>query len=86
MARRFHLAFGLLARKSSNAAIHDNIDPPNFRAAHFLANPREYFAVIGTIYLFGRIQQPPFDCAIPAARQPQFLAFLASQFGPYDCR
>jgi hypothetical protein len=67
-------------------AIRTNMYPAGYRSAHFLENPREYFAVIGTIYLFGQIQQPPYNCAIPAARQPQFLAFLAAQFGPHACK
>ena len=73
-------------RDAYEEAIRTNMYPADFRSAHFLANPREYFAVIGTIFLFGRIQQPPYDCAIPAAREPQFLAFLAAQFGPHDCK
>jgi|HubBroStandDraft_5_1064220.scaffolds.fasta_scaffold11183_5 hypothetical protein len=73
-------------RNAYEEAIRTNMYPASFRAAHFLENPREYFAVIGTIFLFGRIQQPPYDCAIPAARQPQFLAFLAAQFGPHECK
>jgi hypothetical protein len=67
-------------------AIRTNMYPAGYRSAHFLENPREYFAVIGSIYLFGQIQQPPYNCAIPAARQPQFLAFLAAQFGPHECK
>ena len=59
--------------------------PGNFQAAHFLENSREYFAVIGSIYLFGRIQQPPFECAVAARTDPEFLSFLAEQFGPHDC-
>jgi hypothetical protein len=73
-------------RSAYEEALRTNMYPTNFRSAHFLENPREYFAVIGTIFLFGKIQQPPYDCAIPAARQPQFLAFLAAQFGPHECK
>lgn len=73
-------------RSAYDDAIRTDMYPVSFRSAHFLENPREYFAVIGTIYLFGKIQQPPYDCKIPAARQPQFLAFLAAQFGPHDCK
>jgi hypothetical protein len=29
---------------------------PEFHRSHFLANPKKFFAVTGTIYLFGRIQ------------------------------
>jgi len=55
--------------------------------AHFLENPREYFAVIGSIFLYGkRIDQHPFDCELPAKYQPQFIEFLAGQFGPHSCK
>jgi hypothetical protein len=73
-------------RSAYEDAVRTDMYPTSFRSAHFLENPREYFAVIGTIYLFGQIQQPPYDCKIPAARQPQFLAFLAAQFGPHECK
>ena len=58
-----------------------------YAKAHFLENPREYFAVIGSIFLYGRkIDQPPFDCRLPARYQPQFVAFLTEQFGPHPCK
>lgn len=58
-----------------------------YARAHFLENPREFFAVIGSIYLYGRkIDQPPFDCRLPARLQPQFVAFLGEQFGPHPCK
>jgi hypothetical protein len=58
-----------------------------YAAAHFLENPREYFAVIGSIFLYGqKIDQPPFDCELPAKYQPQFIAFLTEQFGPHPCK
>jgi hypothetical protein len=56
-----------------------------YSAAHLMDNDREYFAIVGSIFLFGRIQQPPFDCAAVASEQPEFLAFLASTFGPHEC-
>jgi hypothetical protein len=55
------------------------------RGAHFLANHAEYFAVVASIYLFGVIQQPPFNCRTLAAEQPEFLAYLARLFGPHPC-
>jgi hypothetical protein len=58
---------------------------PQYQAAHFLENPKEYFAVTGTLYLFGDIQQPPFSCAALANLGPDYLAFLAAQFGPREC-
>ncbi len=68
-------------------AISAEMYPVGYRNAHFLKNSREYFAVIGSIYLFGkRISQPPFTCSIPARSQPEFLAFLADQFGVHECK
>jgi hypothetical protein len=55
--------------------------------AHFLEAPNEYFAVIGSIFLYGkRIDQPPFDCKLTAKYQPQFIDFLTEQFGPHPCK
>lgn len=59
--------------------------PPQFQASHFLANAKEFFAVSGTLYLFGDIQQPPFRCQALEKLGPDYLAFLASQFGPHSC-
>jgi hypothetical protein len=74
-------------RDAHLAALRDNLYPDKYRRAHFLENPKEYFAVIGSIFLFGKkIDQPPFDCSIPAKRQPQFIRFLSEQFGPHACR
>jgi hypothetical protein len=58
---------------------------PQFRSAHFLDNPKEYFAVTGTLYLFGDIQQPPFRCEALAKLGADYLAFLAARFGPHEC-
>lgn len=76
-----------------NAAIGDGfarasaagVYPAAFQRAHFLQNPKEYFAVTGTTFLVGHIQQPPFDCAVLAQTDPAYLAFLAATFGPHDC-
>jgi hypothetical protein len=55
--------------------------------AHFLDAPNEYFAVIGSIFLYGKpIDQPPFDCKIAAKHQPQFIEFLTEEFGPHRCK
>lgn len=59
--------------------------PARFQSAHFLENGKEFFAVTGTLYLFGDIQQPPFACAALAKLDPDYLAFLAAQFGPHSC-
>jgi hypothetical protein len=58
-----------------------------YSKAHFLEAPNEYFAVIGSIFLYGkRIDQPPFDCKLTAKYQPQFIEFLTEQFGPHPCK
>ena len=59
--------------------------PAAWQASHFLENPKEYFAVTGTLYLFGDIQQPPFHCTELAKLGADYLAFLAAQFGPHEC-
>lgn len=59
--------------------------PASYQSAHFLENRKEFFAVTGTLYLFGDIQQPPFTCASLAKLDPAYLAFLAAQFGPHAC-
>ena len=60
--------------------------PARFRAAHFLENPKEFFAVTATLYLFGDIQQPPFSCAALAKLDAGYRAFLGAQFGERQCR
>jgi hypothetical protein len=65
---------------------HSNLFPARFQSSHFLENAKEFFAVTGTLYLFGNIQQPPFDCTALSRLRPQYLKFLDSQFGPTRCR
>ena len=60
--------------------------PAAYQKAHFLENPKEYFAVTSTIYLFGKIQQPPFSCEVLSRNDPAYLAFLERTFGHHDCR
>ncbi|HTE43307.1 MAG TPA: hypothetical protein VK629_20970 [Steroidobacteraceae bacterium] len=65
----------------------EKIYPESYNSAHFMENGKEFFAVIGSIFLHGKkIDQPPFDCSIPAKSQPEFIAFLTEQFGPHPCR
>jgi hypothetical protein len=66
-------------------ALADDRFPPAYRASHFLENAKEYFAVTGTLYLFGDIQQPPFRCTELAKLGTDYLDFLAAQFGPHAC-
>jgi hypothetical protein len=63
----------------------DGVFPASFQSAHFLENAKEFFAVTGTLYVFGDIQQPPFSCAALARLDAGYLAFLAEQFGPHAC-
>ncbi|GAB3466722.1 hypothetical protein GCM10027321_33200 [Massilia terrae] len=60
--------------------------PAQFQSSHFLANAKEFFAVTGTLYLFGDIQQPPFGCASLSKLGQDYLDFLAAQFGPHSCK
>jgi hypothetical protein len=69
-----------------DAASRAGVYPVQFQKAHFLANEKEFFAVTGTIYLFGEIQQPPFNCEILSKSDPAYLAFLEKTFGRHDCQ
>jgi hypothetical protein len=64
---------------------HSNLFPARFQSSHFLENAKEFFAVTGTLYLFGNIQQPPFDCTALSRLSPQYLKFLENQFGQSRC-
>ena len=87
-------AYHFSVLKLNNAAILDGyaaarragVYPAAYQGAHFLANAKEYFAVTSTIYLFGKIQQPPFNCEVLAKSDPAYLAFLEKTFGHHDCR
>jgi hypothetical protein len=56
-----------------------------FRSSHFLENQKEFFAVSGTLFLFGDIAQPPFRCEALNQLGQAYLAFLEAQFGPHEC-
>jgi hypothetical protein len=58
----------------------------DFASAHFLENPAEFFAVTASIFLFGTIQQPPFNCSVLAKSQPEYIAFLDRKFGHHACK
>lgn len=60
--------------------------PKNYREAYFLTNPREYFAVAGEVYLFGKTKRPPFACSNIMSAQPQFVAYLGQLFGERPCK
>lgn len=72
-------------RVAFEAASRAGAYPPEFHRAHFLENAGEFFAVTGTIYLFGRIQQPPFNCQSLAKNDPGYLEFLERTFGRHEC-
>ncbi len=63
-------------------AVNQNLYP-QWSGSHFLQNAREFFAVTGTVYLVGRIKQPPFDCRALAGLQPDYLKFMENLFGPH---
>ena len=69
-----------------DAASVAGVYPPAYQRAHFLENSGEFFAVTGTIYLFGQIQQPPFNCQALAKNDPVYLAFLEKTFGRHECK
>jgi hypothetical protein len=60
--------------------------PLKYYSAHFMENPNEYFTVISSIFLFGKIDQPPYDCAQVSKHHPEFVSFLETQFGPHKCK
>ncbi len=60
-------------------------DFARFSRAHFLQNPKEFFAVTASIYLSGDVQQPPFTCGAFAAKYPAYMQFLESKFGKRPC-
>jgi hypothetical protein len=81
----FHMADPRIAATYQRIKDSD-LFPAQFQNSHFLANAKEFFAVTGTLYLFGDIQQPPFRCASLAKLGQDYLDFLAAQFGPHACK
>lgn len=68
-----------------DAASRSGVYPAQFQRAHFLQNEKEFFAVTSTIYLFGKIQQPPFNCETLSKTAPAYLSFLERTFGRHEC-
>lgn len=60
--------------------------PADYRGAHFLSNSREYFAVIGEVFLAGRTFRPPFTCENVLRAQPEFIEYLRTLFGAHECK
>lgn len=54
---------------------------PNYKGVYFLSNPREFFAVTASIYLFGNIPRPPFNSAAIEKAQPEYYKYLETLFG-----
>jgi len=66
-------------------AHHEGVYPADFQNAYFLSNSREYFAVIGEVYLAGTTFRPPYSCAAVQKAQPGFIAYMAGLFGEHPC-
>jgi hypothetical protein len=71
-----------LIKGAYQRALDENVYP-NAKGSHFLSNAREFFAISGTIYLFGAIQQAPFNCEILAKNQEKYLRFMEKLYGPH---
>jgi hypothetical protein len=72
--------------RAYNEALEKRIYPAEYAQAHFLQNRAEFFAVIGSMFLFGPIQQPPYNCATTRKAQLEFIAYLNEVLGPHQCR
>jgi hypothetical protein len=55
---------------------------PTGNAEHFLENPNEFFACTASAYLFGTIQQAPYERKAIQERQPKYYEYLGTLFGP----
>lgn len=59
-------------------ALRGNLYP---QARYMMSNRREYFAVSGSLYLWGMIARPPYRREYLRARQPVYYAWLGELFG-----
>jgi len=59
--------------------------PVAYRNTYFLSNSREFFAVVGEIYLSGASFRPPFNCGTVKEAQPDFIKYLGGLFGERPC-
>jgi hypothetical protein len=66
-------------------ALREGTYPLDYNGAYFLSNGREYFAVVGEIYLAGPSFRPPYRCGIVQKAQPSFISYLATLFGERKC-
>jgi hypothetical protein len=60
------------------AALQSDLYP---QARYMMSNNREFFAVSGSLYLWGMIARPPFRREVLRARQPAYCDWLADVFG-----
>jgi hypothetical protein len=59
-------------------AVDNALYPPN---AYVLKNRNEFFAMTGSLYLWGKIARPPNDRATLFAKQPRYYEWLGELFG-----
>jgi len=52
-----------------------------YQNAYFLSNAREFFAVTGSLYLWGHVSRPPYDRPTLKSKQPFYYAWLGKLFG-----
>ena len=71
--------------RAYDEALREGTYPDAYRNTYFLSNPREFFAVIGEIYLSGASFRPPFNCGTVQEAQPDFIKYLGSLFGERPC-
>jgi len=71
--------------RAYDKALRDGTYPDAYRNTYFLSNSREFFAVIGEIYLSGTSFRPPFNCGTVQEAQPDFIKYLGSLFGERPC-
>jgi hypothetical protein len=57
----------------------DNVLYP--QGAYVLKNRNEFFAVTGSLYLWGKVAKPPHDRATLFAKQPRYYEWLGELFG-----
>jgi hypothetical protein len=77
--------FRVLAGRFQNPDIlrfYDNAKRVGYPAtAYMLKNPQEFFAVTGSLYLWGNVDRPPETRQNLKARQPYYYAWLGQLFG-----
>ena len=73
-----------IVRAAYQSALSEKFYPPSTVKSHFLLDQHEFFAISGTIYLFGKIQQEPFNCEILAKKQAGYIQFLEQLFGKHS--